>query len=44
MGVEDRQNGLREVPLHVIYFYDIRIYGKSTNQNQEHLMNWNNKF
>jgi hypothetical protein len=43
LGVEDQQNGLREVPvlLHVTSFCGDGPKGKSTDPKQEHLMNWN---
>ena len=46
LGVENERNGFRQVPmaLHVISFREDGLNRNSTDQNQEYLMRWSNKF
>ena len=46
LGVGDKQNGLRNVPIihHVIYFCRLGHKTTSKNQNEAHFMNRINKF
>lgn len=42
--VEDQQNGLCKVPICTFSFCGVQPKRKLMNQNQEYMMNWNNKF